>query len=623
MINIILQNVYKEIFMNFEKKSSLKFRFVLSFTAFIIAMCVFISFISIQQAVQMTSSIFVAQGNSITEKAISLIDGDSFEALAKSLDKDDPFYEDTRLKLLGLKQLSGCKYLYTMSPSHGNVWKYIIDGSATPDDTKHFSALGREEDISSYGELFIRAYNEKATQITKLEKQEEWGWMLSIYAPILNSAEEAVGTLGCDFTAGDIVAALTKQIVIQIITGLIFIVIGIILMLVFLRMIFKRLKTINEILREIAAGEGDLTGRIEIQKNDEIGELAHYFNLTLEKIKNLVSVIKNQAVNLFNIGNELAENMQQTANAINHITGNIQTVKEKVISQSASVNESSATMEQVTLNIKQLNGNVEEQTASVAQSSSAIEQMLANIQSVTRTLVQNAENMQELTEASEIGRGGLQTVSQDIHEIARESEGLMEINAVMNNIASQTNLLSMNAAIEAAHAGEAGKGFAVVADEIRKLAENSGRQSKIISDTLKKIIAAIEAITKSANTVLEKFQAIDSRIKIVSDQETNIRKAMEEQDLGSRQILEAIGRLNELTRMVKDGSAKMLEGSKEVIEESKNLEMVTSDITGGMSEISESANEIDTAVNRVNEISGMNKNHIDSLVAEVSKFKIE
>ena len=606
-----------------EKKTSLKLIFSVLFTIFIVVICVTISFLSILQNVKMVTTIYSEQSFSIIKKASELIDGDSFEALANSLDAEDPFYEETRLNLLALKNLSGCKYLYTMAPVKGNTWKYIIDGSTTPDDEKNFSALGNEEDISSYGEIFGQAFEEKEAKISKIENQDEWGWMLSIYSPVINSKGNAVGIIGCDFDAEQIVAMLIRQIVVQVIIGLAAIFAGLVIMTFFLRVIFKRLNSINEILKEIASGEGDLTKKIEIHRNDEIGGMAHYFNLTLEKIKNLVIIIKRQAESLSGIGSNLASEMHQTAGAINHITCNIQDVKQKVINQSASVTETGATMGQVTVNIEKLNGNVEEQTVSVSQSSSAIEEMIANIQNVTRTLIKNAENMQELTEASELGRGGLQTVSQDIHEIARESEGLMEINAVMKNISSQTNLLSMNAAIEAAHAGEAGKGFAVVADEIRKLAENSGEQSKIISETLKKITTAINAITKSTNTVLDQFMTIDNRIKTVSDQETTIRNAMEEQGAGSKQILEAISKLNELTQMVKNGSSEMLVGSREVIKESKKLELLAGDISGNMSQISEGANQIEVAVNKVNEISDTNKEHIDTLMKEVSRFKID
>ncbi|MDR1970766.1 MAG: methyl-accepting chemotaxis protein [Treponema sp.] len=376
-------------------------------------------------------------------------------------------------------------------------------------------------------------------------------------------------------------------------------------------------------LKDIAEGEGDLTKTVNIDSKDEIGDLARYFNETLDKIKNFVIAIKRQSASLFDIGNELASNTAVTAAAINQITANIQNIKGRVINQSASITETNATMEQITVNIDKLSDHVENQSSSVAQSSSAIEEMLANIQSVTQTLLKNADNVTELIEASEVGRTGLQEVAADIQEIARESEGLLEINAVMENIASQTNLLSMNAAIEAAHAGEAGKGFAVVADEIRKLAENSGVQSKTISTVLKKIKESIDKITKSTSSVLNKFEAIDSGVKIVSDQEENIRNAMEEQGAGSKQILEAIGQLNEATLMVKGGSDEMLEGSKQIIQEGKNLELATAEITGGMNEMADGAGQINTAVDRVNEISGQNKENIDVLVREVSKFKVE
>jgi methyl-accepting chemotaxis protein len=370
-------------------------------------------------------------------------------------------------------------------------------------------------------------------------------------------------------------------------------------------------------------GEGDLTRQLDIRRKDEIGDMAVVFNGTLEKIRNLVVTIKNQSAALFDIGNDLANNMAQTASAVNKITANIQSIKGRVINQSASVTETNATMEQITLNIDNLKGQVDRQSDSVAQSSSAIEEMLANIRSVSQTLAKNAGNVKELTDASEVGRSGLQEVAADIQEIARQSEGLLEINAVMENIASQTNLLSMNAAIEAAHAGEAGKGFAVVADEIRKLAEGSGEQSKTISMVLKKIKDSIDKITKSTDSVLNKFEAIDNGVRTVSDQEENIRNAMEEQGVGSKQILEAVGQLNEVTGMVKAGSEEMLEGSRQVIEESKNLELVTQEISNGMGEMATGADQINTAVNQVNTISGENKESINILVKEVSKFKVE
>ncbi|MDR2632405.1 MAG: methyl-accepting chemotaxis protein [Treponema sp.] len=385
----------------------------------------------------------------------------------------------------------------------------------------------------------------------------------------------------------------------------------------------RRINVVADAIKDISEGEGDLTRRLVIHKDDEIGVLGVYFNQTMERIRVLVVSVKKQSIALFDIGNELASNMTETAAAVNQINANIQSIKARVMHQSTSVNETNAIMEQITENINKLNTHVNIQSANVAASSSAIEQMIANIQSVTQTLIKNADNVKKLMEASEVGKTGLQEVSADIQNIARESEGLLAINAVMENIASQTNLLSMNAAIEAAHAGEVGKGFAVVAAEIRKLAENSGEQSKTISAVLKKIKDSIVKISSSTDNVLNKFEAIDSGIRVVSIQEENIRNAMEEQGSGSKQILESINQLNNVTQIVKSGSDEMNEGSKQVIAESKNLSMVTQEITNGMNEMASGADQINAAVNKVNSISEQNKENIDVLVKEVSKFKVE
>jgi methyl-accepting chemotaxis protein len=390
---------------------------------------------------------------------------------------------------------------------------------------------------------------------------------------------------------------------------------------VFSKVIIGPIKKIIAKLQVV--GEGDLTQQINLTAKNELGEMAHYFDTTVQSLKNLVSVIKIEAAELNNIGTDLVSNMTETASAINEITATIQSLKGRVLNQSASVTETNATMLQISDNIDKLNGQVEQQTESVNQSSSAIEQMLANIQSVTQTLIKNADNVSSLANASGVGKTGLQKVAADIQEIASESEGLLEINAVMQNIASQTNLLAMNASIEAAHAGEAGKGFSVVADEIRKLAENSGKQSKTISSVLKKIKDSIDTITKSTQTVLEKFESIDTGVRVVSDQEGNIRNAMEEQGVGSKQILEAVSRLNDITQLVKAGSEEMLEGSKEIIVEGKNLEVVTSEITNGMNEISLAAGQINQSVTHVNGISDNNKKNIAALVSAVEKFKVE
>jgi len=387
----------------------------------------------------------------------------------------------------------------------------------------------------------------------------------------------------------------------------------------------KPLINVSVILKDIAQGEGDLTRTIPFPEkaNDVISDISRHVNQTLVKIRNLVVNIKKESGILFEIGNDLSQNMSNAAAAVHEINANIQSINTRIKRQGASVNETHETMGHLVTGIHGLDEHIEKQSASIDQASSAIEQMVANVNSVTETLIKNGENVKTLTEASEVGRTGLQEVSLDIQEIARESEGLLEINSVMENIASQTNLLSMNAAIEAAHAGESGKGFAVVADEIRKLAESSSEQSKTIGNVLKKIKASIDKITKSTANVLSKFEDIDSSVKTVSQQEDIIRNAMEEQGSGSKQILEGVGEITDITRQVKGDSRKMLEEAKDVIKESENLERATYEITTGMEEMSVGADHINVSVNQVNEIGYKNREAIDILRKEVSRFKVE
>jgi methyl-accepting chemotaxis protein len=421
---------------------------------------------------------------------------------------------------------------------------------------------------------------------------------------------------------GELLSGIERLTILIAGAGLILLAIGMVMAILIGRSVSRPISVAVRALEDISEGEGDLTRRLDIKSKDELGDLARYFNKMVAKIEELIQVIKDRALALRQIGNGLTENMAVTAASINDINDTVNNVNARVKEQSESVNTSSAAMSLVSENIDSLNMEVVKQAQSVEQSSAAIEKMLASIRTVTDTLVANDENVKRLMDASDIGRNGLADVAADIQGIANESEGLLEINSVMENIASQTNLLSMNAAIEAAHAGESGKGFAVVADEIRKLAVSSAEQSKTISLVLKKIKSSIDKITTSTHSVLSEFESIDSSIKTVVRQEELIRGAMEEQGAGSRLILDAIGHLQENTQLVKEGTTEMLNTSKSIIKESRNLEGLSAEIKFSIDEMAVGAGNIIMSVGAVNEASGKNKDNIDSLVEEVSRFKV-
>ncbi|MDR3335961.1 MAG: response regulator, partial [Treponema sp.] len=189
-----------------------KIRFTVFFMLFLVIIFSVPAFLLIRQILAVTSVISNRAGLPIVEQIAALIDGDAFEKLSQSLDSGDPYYEETRLAMLKIKNKTNCLYLYTIAPYKGTVYRHIIDGSANPGDPG-FSFLGEEEDIRSYDRALIRALKTKEPQFGVFDFQKKWGWVISTYMPILNSRGEAVGVIGCDFEANSISDQLWAEII--------------------------------------------------------------------------------------------------------------------------------------------------------------------------------------------------------------------------------------------------------------------------------------------------------------------------------------------------------------------------------------------------------------------------
>ena len=565
-----------------------------------------------------------AQGkNFVAEPVISRLDGDFILVFTV------PIYDDNHTVisvLLATVEASALSNDIAGIVVGKTGYCYIIGLNGTTIAHKNFDLVAAQDNIlnsaktnnalSSLAEFTQHALDSSASEvgfydykkisyIASFATMKTTNWHVIIRAPV-NEFMGTVNALRLEMIGIGVIILLTALIIVYLIA----------------HTVVKPIGIVVAALKNIAQGEGDLTVRLPVTGNDEITDMAEYFNETIAKIGASIRAVGLSSDEMEEIGAELASNMTETASAVNEISANIDGVKQQAMTQAASVTETAATVEEIVRTIKQLNGSIETQAASVAQSSSSVEQMVANIASIGQTLGKTDDVIRNLTTATGDGKATLVTSNTVTQKIAEESGSLMEASSVIQHIASQTNLLAMNAAIEAAHAGEAGKGFAVVADEIRKLAEESSTQGKTITTTLKTLSGEIETLSTSSKTVEEKFNAIFNLAEQVKEMSDRLTEAMREQENGSREVLTAIKSINTVTVEVQAGSEEMLKGGEGVAKEMQKLDGLTRIITESMNEMASGAVQINNAVQEVNEITQKNKRSIESLAAEVGKFKV-
>ena len=373
-------------------------------------------------------------------------------------------------------------------------------------------------------------------------------------------------------------------------------------------------------LTDISSGDGDLTSRLVVRSNDEIGKVAGSFNGFVETLHTIMKTVRGSVEGLSHSSEGLSGSVSATQTALQSINSDVNRVVSQMDMQAGEIADVSHTMERIGSNISALNTIIGRQTDSVNRSFQAVEQMLSSIQSVTDTLEKNSERFSHLTESSEIGFKNISDIRTKILDISAKSERMSEANAVIQSIAAQTNLLAMNAAIEAAHAGEAGKGFAVVSDEIRKLAEDSAGQSKFISAALKELVAAIDSVVQTSETAGHSFEDVRHAIENVTKEQNSIQTAMDKQRDKSIQVSEAFKTIRSLTEEVRTGAMEMNEDNKNIIKKTEALVEITAGIGKSMKNMTCNSENIQHAVETVAELQGDTVKGVRTVKAEIDRF---
>ena len=395
---------------------------------------------------------------------------------------------------------------------------------------------------------------------------------------------------------------------------------GILLAFILGKTLTKPIIQLNDAMDEIARGEADLTRRLELNRKDEMEQLAQAFNKFLIKLASIITALRGSQASLEDMGNELSSTAQETASAINQIMANIEGVKAQAENLARNTGAAASSTLTVTGEINGLGNLIDEQVDSSSEASSVIEEMIANIREVGNSVARMAESSRELTGSMEESREKQSAMDKRIQEIASQSELLMEANDVISGIASQTNLLAMNAAIEAAHAGEAGRGFSVVADEIRKLAENSSEQSHKIGSELARIKETIQEVVGVSKTSQAAFALVSSGIEEMEGIVKQVDQAMQEQGEGSRQVLGALEKMNSIGSQVKEKAVGMKKVTEEAARAMDNLTESSLVIQGSMDEMAAGAEQINKAAGSVSSLAESTNGNIKAMDEQIGKF---
>ncbi|MBP5157587.1 MAG: methyl-accepting chemotaxis protein [Treponema sp.] len=394
-----------------------------------------------------------------------------------------------------------------------------------------------------------------------------------------------------DFYSG-IGELLFSMILICVLSLIVAIVIGVLVV----KSTLKPLQVVGGSMNEISKGHADLTRRLEATAtNDELGMVVGGFNSFVAKLQEIIADLKNSKNDLREYGDQLSNLVQKNADSLTDMLTGIKRVGDEVDIQHAKVDSTVAAVDRISDTVEGLRELLRNQDESVEQASSAVTEMISSIQSVSNSIQGMANEFGNLRGGVDNGIEQQRKVNVQIQQIEEQSKMLNEANTVISSIANQTNLLAMNAAIEAAHAGEAGQGFAVVADEIRKLSENSSSQSKKIGQQLKGILSSISSVVASSDMADKSFMSVMDKISATGDMVREIKFAMDEQAAGSKQIGQALSALNNATSQVKIASDNVDGARKDIISDVTSLKQSSESVQNQIIQMESHVKKLETS----------------------------
>ena len=368
--------------------------------------------------------------------------------------------------------------------------------------------------------------------------------------------------------------------------------------------------------------EGDLTLRAPVASRDEVGNLAKGFNLFAVRLSALMGSFRRSAEELDAAGRRVAEAADRTRDSLGAIRGGMDQAQAEVHTQVVSVAQTTKAAEGIASRIGDLRAAVDRQNDALAAAAALVERTIAQLGEIARKSESINDEMGALEGAGGEGKARLEAVKTAVREAAERSADLLAANKVVADVAARTNLLAMNAAIEAAHAGEAGAGFAVVAAEIRGLAENTHGQSKSIASRVAEIRAAVARVSDSATEAGASFDEIIGRIRQVAGLEGQAREALFEERDGGGRVLEAIAETREAAGLVETASAEMGRSGEEVRLAMARLAEASEGVAASARVVSGRVAEIEASADEERSIASENLRIAAGFREEVSRFKI-